>query len=134
MPSLVRPRQVVVLGRPTSVRLESAFWFRLRIIAAELGMTVRKFVEQIRIAYPHDPLSSTLRVQIANYFYSQMPIVGYVDPHSRRMFLVKKPGAGPRAAEAVRANPGKSDRVIAAELGVSKDTVRRARKAAASAR
>ena len=62
-------------------------------------------VEQIRIAYPHDPLSSTLRVQIANYFYSQMPIVGYVDPHSRRMFLVKKPGAGRRATEAIRARP-----------------------------
>ena len=33
-----------------------------------------------------------------------------------------------RAAEAIRANPGKSDRAIAAELGVSQPTVSRARK------
>jgi hypothetical protein len=32
-----------------------------------------------------------------------------------------------RAAEAVKANPEKSDRALAAELGVGKDTVRRAR-------
>jgi hypothetical protein len=32
-----------------------------------------------------------------------------------------------RAAEAIKANPQKSDRAIAAELGVGKDTVRRAR-------
>ena len=32
-----------------------------------------------------------------------------------------------RAAEAIRANPGKSDRAIAAELGIGSNTVRRAR-------
>jgi hypothetical protein len=36
--------------------------------------------------------------------------------------------AGQRAAEAVTANPMKSDRAIADDIGVSKDTVRRARK------
>ena len=36
--------------------------------------------------------------------------------------------AGERAAKAVAENPEKSDRAIAAELGVSKDTIRRARK------
>jgi hypothetical protein len=35
--------------------------------------------------------------------------------------------AGARAAAAVTANPEKSDRAIAAEIGVGKDTVRRAR-------
>jgi predicted DNA-binding ribbon-helix-helix protein len=132
MPSHIRPRQVVVLGHPTSVRLEPPYWFWLRFIAAELGTTVRKFVESVRIAHPNDPLSSTLRVQIANYFYSHMPAFGYVDPHSKRVFLVKKPGAGRRAAEAVRANPDKSDRTIAGELGISKATVQRARKATSS--
>ncbi len=37
--------------------------------------------------------------------------------------------AGARAAEAVKANPGKSDRAIAEEVGVSLGTVQRARKA-----
>ena len=39
--------------------------------------------------------------------------------------------AGERAAEAVTANPGKSDRAIVAEIGVGSNTVRRARAAAA---
>ena len=39
--------------------------------------------------------------------------------------------ASQRAAEAVKANPGKSDRVIAAEIGVGSNTVRRARKSVA---
>jgi hypothetical protein len=36
-------------------------------------------------------------------------------------------GAGVRAAEAIAANPGRSDRAIAKELGISKDSIRRAR-------
>ena len=48
-----------------------ALGYWLRIIAAECGMTAKKFIECIRIAHPNDPLSSTLRVQITNYFYSQ---------------------------------------------------------------
>jgi hypothetical protein len=36
--------------------------------------------------------------------------------------------AGMRAAAAIEANPDKSDRAIATDLGVGKDTVRRARK------
>ncbi len=39
--------------------------------------------------------------------------------------------AGRRAEEAVKANPRKSDRAIAAELGVGQTTVRRARKSGA---
>jgi hypothetical protein len=34
---------------------------------------------------------------------------------------------GQRAAEAIKANPSKSDRAIAAEIGVHKNTVARAR-------
>jgi hypothetical protein len=34
-----------------------------------------------------------------------------------------------RAAEAIKANPGKSDRAIAADLGIGKNTVMRARQA-----
>jgi len=40
--------------------------------------------------------------------------------------------AGQRAAQAVAAHPKKSDRAIAAEIGVSDTTVLRARKATAS--
>jgi hypothetical protein len=39
---------------------------------------------------------------------------------------------GQRAAEAVKANPGKSDRAIAAEIGVSDRTVNRARTSTAT--
>ena len=128
MPPHIRPRHVVVLGHPTSVRLELSYWFWLRIVAADCGMTVRKFVEGVRIAHPNDPLSSALRVQVANYFYSHMPIIGHVDPHSKRVLLVKKPGAGQRAMEAVRANPDRSDRAIAADIGVAHKTVAIARR------
>ena len=41
--------------------------------------------------------------------------------------------AGAFAAKAVAANPDKSDRAIAAEIGVGKDTVRRARQGGANA-
>ena len=77
MPFHVKPRKVIIHGHPTSVRLEPAFWYWLRIIAAECGMTAKKFIECIRIAHPNDPLSSTLRVQITNYFYSQSPRTGF---------------------------------------------------------
>jgi hypothetical protein len=40
--------------------------------------------------------------------------------------------AGRRAEEAVKANPGKSNRAIADEIGVGKDTVRRARTGASA--
>jgi hypothetical protein len=40
--------------------------------------------------------------------------------------------AGKRAEEAVAANPEKSDGLIAEEIGVGKETVRRARKSTAS--
>ena len=40
---------------------------------------------------------------------------------------------GQRAAEAVAANPGKTDRAIAADIGVDAETVRRARKKSGSA-
>ena len=88
---LWRERKVIIHGHPTSVRLEPAFWYWLRIIAAECGMTAKKFIECIRIAYPHDPLSSTLRVQITNYFYSQSPRTGFVDPESKFAFRIERP-------------------------------------------
>jgi predicted DNA-binding ribbon-helix-helix protein len=91
MPSHVQPRRIIINGHPTSVRLEPAFWYWLRIIAAECGMTAKKFIECIRIAYPHDPLSSTLRVQITNYFYSQSPRTGFVDPESKFAFRIERP-------------------------------------------
>jgi predicted DNA-binding ribbon-helix-helix protein len=128
MPSHVRPRHVNIFGHPTSVRLERPFWFWLRIIAAECGMSAQKFIENIRLAHPDAPLSSTLRVEIANYFYSQLPRVGYIDPHSRVAFSVEKPSAGQRAEEAVRANPGRSDRAIAAAIGVARSTIAKARR------
>jgi predicted DNA-binding ribbon-helix-helix protein len=91
MPDHVKPRKLIINGRPTSLRLEEPFWKLLRIVAHECGMTARKFIESCRIACPSDPLSSTLRVQVAKYFYSQSPREGYIDPRSRRVVSVKKP-------------------------------------------
>ena len=86
-----KARKIFVGGHPTSVRLEPQSWGWLRIIAAECGMTAKKFIECIRIAHPNDPLSSTLRVQITNYFYSQSPRTGFVDSESKFAFRIERP-------------------------------------------
>jgi hypothetical protein len=63
-------------------------------------ITERWGVGPVSRFHPDAPLSSTLRVEIANYFYSQLPRVGYIDPHSRIAFSIEKPSAGQRAEEA----------------------------------
>jgi predicted DNA-binding ribbon-helix-helix protein len=81
---------VIVHGHPTSVGLEPAFWHWLRIIAAEYGITVKKFVECVVAAKGANcPLSSALRVYIADYFYRQAPYTGFVDPNGRLAFTVE---------------------------------------------
>jgi predicted DNA-binding ribbon-helix-helix protein len=70
------------------------------MIAAEHGMTVKKLIEEIISLKGTDPLSSTLRVYVANHFYREYPRVGYVDPHSRFVLVVAKKGRRARAARA----------------------------------
>jgi predicted DNA-binding ribbon-helix-helix protein len=90
MPSRFKPRKFIIHGHPTSVRLEPKFWYWLRMIAAERRMTVKKLIEEIISTKGTDPLSSTLRVYVANHFYKTYPRVGFVDPHGKLAFSVPK--------------------------------------------
>jgi len=91
MPDKVKPRQIVINGHPTSLRLEPEFWYWLRQIAAECGTTATKLIEGIVIAKnPHRPLSSALRVSVAGYFHNSAPRYGLVDPSSRLAFRLEK--------------------------------------------
>jgi predicted DNA-binding ribbon-helix-helix protein len=107
MPERFKPRKFIVHGHPTSVRLEPKFWLWLRMIAAEYGMTVKALIEEIISTKGTDPLSSTLRVFVADHFYREYPRIGFVDPHGRLAFVVSKKDIRKRrrarpAAEAVR--------------------------------
>jgi predicted DNA-binding ribbon-helix-helix protein len=92
MPLHVQPRRIIINGRPTSIRLEPAFWGWLREIAAECGMTAKALIEGIFLAKSANcPLSSALRLHIADYFYRQAPHTGLVDPESRLAFRIERP-------------------------------------------
>ena len=66
----VKNRRIGIHGRQTSLRLEPEFWFWLRQIAAECGMTATQFIEGIALSKnPNRPLSSTFRVNIAAYLH-----------------------------------------------------------------
>jgi predicted DNA-binding ribbon-helix-helix protein len=69
MPARINPRPIFVNGHLTSIRLEPAFWQWLREIAAECGCIVKTLIEGIYVAKnPHWPLTSALRLYIAEYF------------------------------------------------------------------
>ena len=92
MPLHVQPRRIIINGHPTSIRLEPAFWGWLREIAAECGMTAKALIEGIFLAKSANcPLSSALRLHIADYFYRQAPHAGLVDPESRLAFRIERP-------------------------------------------
>ena len=92
-------------------------------------MSAAKLIEAINIARnPERSLSSALRVFIARHFYETTPHYGLFDPDSRFAIRLARPSKGDMAAAAVKANPEKSDRAIAKEIGVSDFTVRQARK------
>ena len=96
MPDKVKPRQIVINGHPTSLRLEPEFWYWLRQIAAECGTSATKLIEGIVIAKnPHRPLSSALRGYIAGYFHGSAPRYGLVDPSSRLAFRIERARASP---------------------------------------
>ena len=92
MPLHVQPRRIIINGHPISIRLEPAFWGWLREIAAECGMTAKALIEGIFLAKSANcPLSSALRLHIADYFYRQAPHTGLVDPESRLAFRIERP-------------------------------------------
>ena len=72
------------------------------MIAAEYGMTVKKLIEEIISTKGTDPLSSTLRLFVADHFYREYPRIGYVDPHGRLAFVISKEDIRKRR----RARPG----------------------------
>jgi predicted DNA-binding ribbon-helix-helix protein len=75
----VKPRRLIVSGRPVSLRLEDDIWNLLRLMAAELGVSTTKLIAAINTARnPSRPLSSTLRVAVASYWYAAAPHKGLV--------------------------------------------------------
>jgi hypothetical protein len=92
-------------------------------------MSAAKLIEAVNIARnPERSLSSALRVFIARHFYETTPHYGLFDPDSRFAIRLARPSKADMAAAAVKANPEKSDRAIAKDIGVSDFTVRQARK------
>ena len=55
-------------------------------------MTAKALIEGIFLAKSANcPLSSALRLHIADYFYRQAPHTGLVDPESRLAFRIERP-------------------------------------------
>jgi len=59
----LRPRNISVAGRRTSVRLEDAYWDELQRVAAEKRMSIAQIVTAIDATRPPN-LSSAIRVFI----------------------------------------------------------------------
>jgi predicted DNA-binding ribbon-helix-helix protein len=86
----IKAHRIAIHGHQTSLRLEPEYWFWLRQIAAECGMTAKTFIESINIAKdPSRPLSSVLRCSIAAYFHGNPYPIYRVDGHGciARLFL-----------------------------------------------
>ncbi len=78
----IKAHRIAIHGHQTSLRLEPEYWFWLRQIAAECGMTAKTFIESINIAkHPSRPLSSALRCSIAAYFHGNPYPIYRVDGH-----------------------------------------------------
>ena len=104
----ISPRRIGIHGRHTSFRLEPEFWFYLRSIAAEVGMSATKLIEAINIARnPERNLSSALRVFIARHFYQTTPHYGLFDPNGPFAIRLARPSKGDMAAAAVKSQSGK---------------------------
>jgi predicted DNA-binding ribbon-helix-helix protein len=65
----VPSRRIDIFGHQTGIRLEPEFWFWLRQIAAERGMSAKAYIESVWRSKSSRSLSSALRVAIAGYFH-----------------------------------------------------------------
>ena len=100
----VKPRRLIISGRPVSLRLEDDFWNMLRLMAAELGVSATKLIAAINTARnPNRPLSSTLRVAVASYWYAAAP---------HKSLVYSDPG-GPVAFRITRSRKPRKSRSIA---------------------
>ena len=102
-------RRINPFGHQTSLRLEPEFSALLAEIRRQTGISLRTFIvivkkliEEIISTKGTDPLSSTLRLFVADHFYREYPRIGYVDPHGRLAFVVSKKDIRKRR----RARPG----------------------------
>ena len=100
----IKPRRLIIQGRPISLRLEPEFWYYLRQIAAECGTSATKLIAAIAIAKkPTRPLSSELRIHIAGYFRNRAPQTGFFDPDTRfALRIVDDPPSKSRREESHR--------------------------------
>ena len=88
----VKSRRIVINGHPTSLQLEPEFWYWLREIGAECGISATKLIAAINTARnPDRSLSSALRVAVAGYYHNAAPCYGLVDPSSRLAFRIEAP-------------------------------------------
>jgi len=62
MKSQTSKRSITIAGRKTSVNLEDAFWYALRRIASNRGMTIGGLVTAIDSERQHGNLSSAIRL------------------------------------------------------------------------
>jgi predicted DNA-binding ribbon-helix-helix protein len=68
MQSEVLKRSIVLKGHKTSVSLENAFWFGLKEIAADKGMSLGALVAEIDSLRCGSNLSSALRLYVLERF------------------------------------------------------------------
>ncbi len=65
----LRPRNIMVMGHRTSVRLEPAMWDALRDIAAREKRTINEIVSAIALRRTENgTLSSAIRIYVMAYF------------------------------------------------------------------
>jgi len=95
MKSLVAKRSIVVGGHKTSVSLEDAFWYGMKVIAGERKMTLSELVGSIDASREHANLSSAIRLFVLGYYMNDAER----QPHSTRQRFAsdadKYPAGGP---------------------------------------
>ena len=110
----VKSRRIVINGHPTSLRLEPEFWYWLREIGAECGISATKLIAAINTARnPDRSLSSALRVAVAGYYHNAAPRYGLVDPSSRRLFGLSARASLATAPKEQQAKPALDENFLA---------------------
>lgn len=70
------PRQVVVYGRRTSIRLEPLLWDALREIAGRRGMALPELATEIAEHRTIGNLTAAIRVYIVDFYRTE--VLGYL--------------------------------------------------------
>lgn len=91
MPSSLVSRNVRVVGRRTSVRLEPVMWQAMADISAREGITIFDFCSRAREAHLGSNLTACIRAEIVHYLLTAL-----ADAEGR---LTNPAGKPPRSAE-----------------------------------